>query len=520
MGSVFGRLLLGLAVLASVARVSAQSDEEGPALQQGMKVSPRRGTPRRKNLDPPPSAPIEQNSGAVDFGNWGAGAWASNAQANLQDYPSDDFSAGFPDEVASRRRPVRQARFQPSEAMQEQGSDPDLGNIPVPGAEEEVGPITDRSRRYLQHSLMYDDAAQANAREKTVRGFNPGHPTNNNNEFGDFAFEEPIEGPLLDRAGPHGYGRGHDQCYGCGRCGRDALCCPNSGGCGRAGCGAFGTCGGCGTPECGSCGGQRWGWFENFTVSGGVQGFKSPIDLGRNGNFGIREGFNWAVPLSVARGIGGQIGMNALQSDLSGDRVAGPSSSARSQIFVTAGLFRRVLPGERWQGGVAYDFLHDDYYITNDLHKIRGELSFVASNRDELGTWVSIHLGESSVFHSVFGSATTSWTSNDLYAAFWRRTLSNGTVGRVWAGASGTGDGMLGGELRVPISNRLALETNVNYLIPGSNSGVSGSGSQEAWNVAIGLTWYPGGNAYCATFNPWRPLFGVADNALFPYQRK
>src|SRR5262245_58324864 len=104
MRSVFGRLFLVLAVLGAVARVSAQSDDEGPALQQGMKVSPRRSAPRRKNLDPPPSAPIERNSGAVDFGNWGAGAWASNEQHNGQDYASDDFSAGFPDEVAQRRR--------------------------------------------------------------------------------------------------------------------------------------------------------------------------------------------------------------------------------------------------------------------------------------------------------------------------------------------------------------------------------------------------------------------------------
>ncbi|MBL9123494.1 MAG: heterocycloanthracin/sonorensin family bacteriocin, partial [Planctomycetaceae bacterium] len=450
-----------------------------------------------------------------EFGNWGAGAWAAPSGR----YAPSDFAEEFPDDPRRSSR-IRQARFQPSEAMQEQGVDPDLGNIPVPGAENEVGPITDRARRYLQHSLMYDDAAQVNAREKTVTGFNPGYPTNTNNEFGDFGFGPPVNGPLLEKAGPHGYGPSHDACYGSGRCGRDMLCCDRPGGCGRAGCGELGTCGGCGTESCGSCGGRSYGWWETLTVAGGVQGFKSPIDLGRNGNFGFREGINWGTPLSMNRGIGGQIGLNALQSDLSGNTVAGPSSSARNQIFVTAGLFRRALPGERWQGGIAYDFLYDDYYVTLDQQKLRGELSFVARNRDELGVWVSASLGSDSVFSSLIGNTVTDWTTNDLYAAFWRRTLQNGTVGRAWAGATGNGDGMLGGEISIPFTDRWALEANVNYLIPGSNSGATGSGTQEAWNVAIGITWYPGGNAYCAAFNPFRPLFNVADNALFPYLQK
>lgn len=509
-------------VLALMAPAGVAHSVEGSEPGRGAKVASKR-QPSSHRADPPPRLalpPAYDELGFADSDEWHG--------------PPEAFDQSWDGRRNPPRGGARQVYYQQaSPGLRDPGIEPDVGNIPVPGAEE-GGPVTERARRYMEHALMYDDAAQAEARERTVTRFHAGYPTNNNNEFGDYAFGPPINGPLLDEAGFYGYGPDHDQCFGSGRCGRDALCCGRGGcggfagaGCGRGGCGGCGpvggrgNCGGCGHVECGSCRGVRASWWEHFTVSGGVQGFKSPIDLGRNGNFGLREGINWGAPLLEDRGIGAQLGLNLLQSDLSGDNVAGPSGSARSQIFVTAGLFRRALPAERWQGGVVYDFLHDSYYVTNDIHKIRGELSYVAFNRDEVGVWVSVDVGS----NTSFNKATTvdpgvSWTSNDLYAAFVRRTFRNGSVGRAWAGASGSGDGMLGGEMRIPFADHWALEANVNYLIPRHGSDAYGYGTEEAWNVAIGITWYPGGNAYCAAFNPWRPLFGVADNAIFPYVRK
>lgn len=524
-------LLAALALLGVAFPPSGRADDLGPELARATKAVSRKGSPR-KPADPPPEFPPaveaeEPIEWEPEIGEITDDTWDEQRGPQLEVPTAEQpFAGRRPARTASRRN-VRPIRYQGAEDQRPE----DTGNVPVPGAEEELGPAPNSTQRYQQHAIMYDDAAQAAARQRTVRSFHGGHPTNNNNEFGDFAYhEDPPDGPQLPRAGFYGYGPDHDRCFGCGRCGRDALCCPSHGDCRGNGC--DGCCEHCGLaaadccPGCGSCGpcesscGGGFPWWENFTVSGGVQGFKSPIDLGRNGNFGLREGFNWGLPVYQPYGIGAQVGLNALQSSLSGNNLARSTNEARSQLFITAGLFRRALVGQHWQGGVAYDYLHDDYYITNDLHKIRGELSFVASNNDDIGAWVSIGLDDADSPGSYWNNNNTCWTSNDLYAFFWRRTLTSGTLARAWAGFSGSGDGMLGGELRVPVTKRLAVESNVNYLIPRHGSDPYGAGTEEAWNVAIGIAWYPGGNAVCSTFSPWRPLFGVADNAIFPYTRR
>jgi hypothetical protein len=272
---------------------------------------------------------------------------------------------------------------------------------------------------------------------------------------------------------------------------------------------------------CGSCGGCGWGcnWLENFSVFGGPHAFKGPVDLGRNGNFGLHEGLNWGAPLWFGARIGYQVGAQILHSNFSGSDVLTPSSASRTQYFITAGIFQRAIPCDPWQWGVAFDWLSDQYYVNMQLAKIRAELSFVGSQGDEIGFWTSIGVDDDrTTFFLNQQLLQTQWTSTDLYAFFFRRHFANCGNGRIWGGFTGNGDGLIGGDFRVPMSDYLSFEGNTNYLIP--RDGGSQGRLQESWNLTFNLVWYIGGGARCATSSPWRPLFGVADNSIFMVQPK
>jgi hypothetical protein len=242
-----------------------------------------------------------------------------------------------------------------------------------------------------------------------------------------------------------------------------------------------------------------------------VQGFKGPPDRGNNGNFGFHEGFNIGGTFNSGCGIGYQFGGRFLQSDLSGDNAVVTRTANRDQHFFTAGLFRKAPCGYGLQGGVVWDHLHDDYYVDMDLTQIRGELSYLTPWCREFGFWFAASNDDDT---GTLFTLQEVWEPTDLYAFFYRRHFGCSGQGRLWAGWTGEGDGLLGGELFMPLSNCWAVQTNFNYLIPEEN-GVD-SIAEEAWSIGISLVWYAGGNSSCA---PCRPLFTVADNATFMVDR-
>ena len=299
--------------------------------------------------------------------------------------------------------------------------------------------------------------------------------------------------------------------------------------------------GDCCEPGCDSCEhcGDKvcicwdWCWFEDFSIIGGVQGFKGPVDLGRNGNFGFHEGFNWGMPLLKAYGVGFQIGARATQSNLSGDSSEGgpddlasaPAGDSRNQLFITTGLFHRSVAG--WQWGIVGDFLHDDYYVEMDLAQVRGEIGFVGPRRSEFGFMFASgsqdDLGE---FIHEDNEFNENWDPTDYYALYHRRQFHGGSQARVWAGVTGQSDAIVGMDIHIPLSQRWALETDATYLIPEQGQGREGS-AEESWNIAIGFAWYPGKNGRCCPqegcwgdVRQYSPLLNVADNSTFLVDRK
>ncbi len=258
---------------------------------------------------------------------------------------------------------------------------------------------------------------------------------------------------------------------------------------------------------------KRW-WTRDLEFFGGVHGFKGPLDQGRNGNFGFHEGFNFGAPLGIFD-WGWQIGAEATQSNFSGDDAVDPRSADRNQFFVTGGIFKRARDwGFQW--GVVYDWLHDDYYVKADMKQIRSDTSFLfPGGVHEIG------------YFGAYGMGAGNWVlldrplnnyiymeSTDVFALYYRRYFDGGGDGRIWLGFSGRGDGLLGGEIRVPMGKSWELENRFNYLIPKQGSGTAGE-LQESWGVTIDLVFYVGHPARCERYHPYRPMLNVADNTLF-----
>lgn len=296
------------------------------------------------------------------------------------------------------------------------------------------------------------------------------------------------------------------------------------GGCATCG-GLIGACGcdPCGMPACDDCCDYGWELFDGrcgrvlrgLSVFVGGDAFKGPPDRGTNGNFGLNEGLNLAGPLGDPWNFGYQVGANFVQSNFSGTPETDFGNyrvqpADRHQTFLTAAIFRRALCGGL-QGGVAFDYLRDDYYEQADLRQIRSETGWVIDDRYEIGYYGAYGVGSARAWDGQLDPT-------DMFLLYVRRNFENGGDGRIWGGTTGNGDALLGAEIWVPLGKGFAIENRINYLIPKVNHGESAQ-PHESWGLTIQLVWYPGKMALCQHQNPYRAMFNVADNSLFMVDR-
>lgn len=279
--------------------------------------------------------------------------------------------------------------------------------------------------------------------------------------------------------------------------------------------------------SCGSgyCEGACYGcfpfgpWIQHLSVFAGAHGFKGTADLGRNGNFGLHEGLNYSAPLGGPWNIGYQVGVQVVHSDFAGhqtltwygqDQI---TNASRAQMFFTAGLFRRP-ECDRWQWSVLFDWMHDDYYVDSDLLQIRHEISFFLDDQREIG-YMGMYGVKDDLLLLRDGNEQErrylDLSVLDRYAMFYRWHFCRGGEGRFWAGVSGYGDGLIGGDVLLPLDRSLALEANFAYLAPNTGTGADGQ-MDEHWSLSIGLVWYPGRPVDEALGDLFRSVQGVADN--------
>jgi hypothetical protein len=146
------------------------------------------------------------------------------------------------------------------------------------------------------------------------------------------------------------------------------------------------------------------------------------------------------------------------------------------------------------------------------------EISAVGCGGHEIGFWGA--LGGDEDFTRRNDSTTTTQNtfgreSVDMYNFFYRKRFCNGASARVWFGATSDSEGLFGTEASAPLTRCVSLQGAFNYRIPNESSQLA-EARNETWGMALNLVWYPGyKNSGCHDSNPYRPLFGVADNTTF-----
>ena len=238
--------------------------------------------------------------------------------------------------------------------------------------------------------------------------------------------------------------------------------------------------------------GSDWGRKLNFDFASTVEGFKGPTDEGLNGNFGTGFDLN--------------VGMGLFEHWASASRPAASISSATStarrcpasatRISPPSGAFQRIPFKEgSLDYGFAYDWLFDNYYANYTLSQWRIKLAWELNPWNELGGWATIRDRGDSKLLAEFDDSTIALRPLDEGNFYWRHTWCNNVslTGRLGF-AQAPGAMILGLDGRVPISPRLALTSSFTYITQrGVPAGTANPGSQEYWNIAVGIEFVPGG---------------------------
>jgi len=252
--------------------------------------------------------------------------------------------------------------------------------------------------------------------------------------------------------------------------------------------------------------------FDNVSVFGGLDGSKQPQDFGVNAQFGGRASVNWGIPLFESAGVGAQIGTAI---DATGDAVQVVErtlgSKGRTQSFTTVGLFQRLENG--WSWGLAYDFLYENYYDTFNLGQWRFNVSYQLSPRNTIGVWSAI-ASQSDQGH--FGVIPVTLTPITQTNAYFKHIWDYGVQTTFWCGLANShgqvnavlGDlqpvrtpFVFGSELLIPLTDRLAIFGQGNFMMPAS------SGVVDSY---LGIAFYPRGGARTVAAQRYSPLQTVA----------
>ena len=322
---------------------------------------------------------------------------------------------------------------------------------------------------------------------------------------------------------------------GCDSCGESGA--YFEGGCGAGGCGA----GGCGVGSCcgrGGCApGDCWlaglgGVLRNGEYFLGGVGFQEPLYSAPDGsgqeiqdsNFGFYGGFNFGVPLCrlTCGVLSGQIGLRSVQTNFSGNEF---TNESRDQLFVTAGLYRRVDYG--LQFGVVGDYLQDEFYGDAGLSQIRADLGWVYAGGNIFGFRYA-GAQDNDVISGIFNGNDFTGQNvrvHDQYRFYYRSNGPNGGYGELFAGWTEDNQTILGFDFDVPVSEKIAIETNLTYFFNDDaadavfpNTTFQGSNAEEAWNISVGFVYRPQGRRYYKNYD--RPLFDVADNGTMLVRRR
>lgn len=316
-------------------------------------------------------------------------------------------------------------------------------------------------------------------------------------------------------------------CTGLGRAGRGG---SGSGNCDTGSCGTTS----CGTGSCGigNCGGDNCGtgsWLSNTQFITGVDAYKSLGDsvippgasAGYMNSAGIFGGFNNGFGIGSSR-VRGQIGGTYGVYDFRG-RDTTNTLPAEQQSFVTGGLYKRsnFCCGDRISWGVVYDQFWADQWglFANEIYlgQIRAMSGYALNERNEVGTWGTVHTTQDSLQPG--GPGDVRIRASNQANVYWKHNYDFGGTTSAYVGGvdkADIGSWVAGLSGVSPLSRNTSLFGNSTFLFPGSSAGVVGSNELQ-WNVAMGLVYSFGGKAVSRNISgqPGLPLMPVANNGNF-----
>jgi len=316
---------------------------------------------------------------------------------------------------------------------------------------------------------------------------------------------------------------------------------------------AYGNCGevSCCEESCGSCGGAGAGGAccdlgcDDSPQRGivgifGFDSFKGVSDSYYNSNFGAVTGLNAATPVPGLSdyGIGWQLGMTYGVYDIDGGiRYPGTSAQSQQQTFVTTGFYRKGNADQRLSFGLVYDWMLNSnwglYGTHPTLGQWRGQVEYAVGDCNAIGLYGSVRdLGARQslgVRPYIYNVETRAISQVNL---FWHHKFCSGADSWLWVGlpererldreerngvgGGSLGDWIIGANIQVPITERLALYGNAQYMHPSAAAGEVAS-IDSTWNVGAGIMWYFGGHAESHSLNGkcWLPYMPVANNSTF-----
>jgi len=244
-------------------------------------------------------------------------------------------------------------------------------------------------------------------------------------------------------------------------------------------------------------------------------------------------GLNMGAPIPGLRdyGFGWQVGISYGVYDFDGriPVVAGESAAgAQQQTFVTTGFFRKAQCDQRLSFGIVYDWMYNTNwgFFGNDptLGQWRGQIEYAVSGCNGIGLWgAKRDLGSLQLVDD--GDLLVGNRALTQVNLFWHHKFCSGADSWVWLGIPDHGryngdksfaDWMIGFNVQVPLSDRLALYANASYLHPSAAAGYDAS-IEQGYDVGMGIAWYFGGNARSNAINGkcWQPYLPVANNSTF-----
>ncbi|MFK7765733.1 MAG: DUF6666 family protein [Mariniblastus sp.] len=247
-----------------------------------------------------------------------------------------------------------------------------------------------------------------------------------------------------------------------------------------------------------------------FPTPGGTAG-----QLSNDCSHGFYGGFNVGIPLcKLTCGVfSGQVGVRSVQSNFNG---ASFTPEGRDQLFVTAGIYRRVDYG--LQIGAVADILYDNWFTDATVVQVRGDIGWVYPSGSTLGFRLAQNVQDDVTNGTFAGNNFTNLisASNDNYRFYYRHEAPMGGYGEAYFGWTDQDleQTIVGLDFDIPVTDRVGVQAGFTYFLndenANANSNVLGGNIGEAYNIFVGFAFRPRGRSHYKSYD--RPLFSVADN--------